>query len=153
MSNASAARDPLPMAMPCGRGKSPGRAPLICVVVSWMACVPAAWPADMQNPTGLPLYPNLTAAVLDNVFRTDLLGHWCMHLSARSSDSLDSVENWYRRALAKDSETDLNHDPAYGSTPNLDGIKLSSNIDTVAIYRVAGSQATFIDLARCSAVR
>jgi len=128
------------------------RAVLICAMFAWLAVVPAARSANVQNATGLPLYPNLTAAVLDDVFRTDFLGHWCMHLAARSADSRDAVATWYRRAFARASETDLSHDPAYANTANLDGIKLTSNIDSIAIYHQAGSRSTFIDLTRCSAV-
>jgi hypothetical protein len=130
-----------------------GRMFMASIAVSWMTVAPPAWPLAVQNPTGLPLYPNLTTAVLDSVYRTDLLGHWCMHLSAQSSDSLEAVEQWYRRAFIRVSETDLTHDSAYVDKANLAGIKLTSDIDSIAIYRMGRSGATFIDLARCSAVR
>jgi len=140
MSGTSATRDPMPKT----RGK---RGSLAWVfALSWLALGPVAR-AELQNPTGLPLYPNLTSSVLDNVLRTDGLGHWCMHLSARSGDSLAAVEDWYRRALVRASETDVSHDRAY---VNLDGIKLAHDVDSVAIYRVAGASATYIEIARCS---
>jgi hypothetical protein len=122
-------------------------------VLPCLALAPLTRPAEVHNPTGVPLYPNLIIAVLDNVLRTDELGHWCMHLSARSSDSLDAVERWYRGALARTSETDLTHDAVYAGIANLDGIKLARDVDSVAVYKVAGQPVTFIDIARCSPVR
>src|ERR1700677_710387 len=42
-----------------------------------------AMPAVVQNPTGLPVYPNIDNARLDDRLRTDDFGRWCVHLSAR----------------------------------------------------------------------
>ena len=105
---------------------------------------------EVNNPTGLPVYPNVDVARLDNRLRTDDLGHWCMHLSARSFDSLDAVEAWYRRALTAASETDLRHDADYGLYGNLDGIKLTKNLDFVAVYKISSQAPTSIDITRCS---
>lgn len=109
-----------------------------------------AVPVEVNNPTGLPVYPNVDAAWLENRLRTDALGRWCMHLSARSSDSLEAVENWYRTALRAASETDLFHDGDYRMYGDLDGIKLSKGLDFVAVYKAAKGAPTSIDITRCS---
>ncbi len=109
-----------------------------------------AAPPEVQNPTGLPIYPNLTSAFLEDRLKTDAVGHWCMHLNATTGDSLDAVENWYRRAMRTASETDVRHDGTYDDRGNLDGIKLSVNIDSVAVYKASKASITSIDLVRCS---
>jgi hypothetical protein len=96
------------------------------------------------------MYPNLARARLQDRLKTDWVGHWCMHLAATTSDSLDAVERWYRRALRTASETDVRHDGTYGDSGNIDGIKLSVSIDSVAIYKMSKGAATSIDLTRCS---
>jgi hypothetical protein len=128
---------------------------LAAVVGAWSLMTGASWatPIAVRNPTGLPVYPNVDIAWLDNRMRTDDLGWRCMHLSARSSDSLDAVENWYRNALAAASETDLRHDGDYGIYRELDGIKLTKNIDFVAVYKASKQAPTSIDITRCSPVR
>jgi hypothetical protein len=110
--------------------------------------------AVVNNPTGLPVYPNIDNARLDDRLRTDDLGRWCIHLSARSLDSLATVENWYRHALWTASETDLRNDGDYErSYVQLDGIKLSMNLAFVAVYKASNGAATSIDIVRCGAVR
>ena len=105
------------------------------------------------NPTGLPVYPSLLGASMEDRLKTDALGHWCIHVTASSSDSLQAVEDWYRHALSKASETDLRHDVDYGIYASLDGIKLSVDLDFVAVYKVSRAAATSIDITRCSARR
>ena len=113
-----------------------------------------AMPADVHNPTGLPVYPNLDNARLDDRLRTDDLGRWCIHLSARSLDSLATVEDWYRHALSTASETDLRNDGDYESSyVELDGIKLTMNLAFVAVYKASKGAATSIDIVRCGAFR
>jgi hypothetical protein len=108
----------------------------------------------VDNPTGLPVYPNIDSARLDDRLRTDDLGRWCVHLSARSLDSLSLVENWYRHALAAASETDLRNDGDYDrSYVQLDGIKLTMNLAFVAVYKGSTGAATSIDMVRCGSVR
>jgi hypothetical protein len=104
----------------------------------------------VQNLTGLPVYPNLSAAAMDSVVKTDTLGRWCSRFSAETSYPLDVVETWYRRALASASETDLTHDERYKIYPRLSGIKLALGIDYVTIFKVANQTATSIELFRCS---
>ena len=111
-------------------------------------------PADVHNPTGLPVYPNIDNARLDGRLRTDDLGRWCIRLSARSSDSLETVENWYRHALSTASETDLRNDGDYEKGyVELDGIKLTVNLAFVAVYKASKGAATSIDIVRCGASR
>ena len=107
-------------------------------------------PADVHNPTGLPVYPNIDNARLDDRLRTDDLGRWCVRLSARSLDSLATVENWYRHALTTASETDLRNDGDYErSYAELDGIKFTMNLVFVAVYKASKGAATSIDIVRC----
>jgi hypothetical protein len=113
-----------------------------------------AMPAVVDNPTGLPVYPNVDNARLDARLRTDDLGRWCTRLSARSLDSLATVEDWYRQALSTASETDLRNDRDYESSyVQLDGIKLTMNLAFVAVYKASKGAATSIDIVRCGPVR
>jgi hypothetical protein len=105
---------------------------------------------EMQNLTGLPAYPNLNHAVMDGVYRTDTLGHWCMRFWASAADSLATVENWYRRRLTGASEIDLTHDKTYRNYSALSGIKLALGIDYVVVYKINAQAPTSIDLYRCS---
>jgi hypothetical protein len=113
-----------------------------------------AAPADsaggLRNLTGLPAYPNLNNAVMDGVYRTDTLGHWCMRFWSDTTDSLAAVESWYRKNLYRASETDLSHDTTYAIYSSLNGIKLAMGIDYVAVYRASRQSPTTIDLYRCS---
>jgi hypothetical protein len=122
--------------------------------VSLMTHASLAMPADVQNPTGLPVYPNIDSARLADRMRTDDFGRWCVRLSARSLDSLEMVENWYRHALSTASETDLRNDGDYeNSYVRLDGIKLTMNLAFVAVYKASRGAATSIDIVRCGSVR
>lgn len=106
--------------------------------------------ADLLNPSGLPVYPNLDNARLEDRLRTDDLGRWCSHLYARSSDSLAAVENWYRRALSSASETNLRNDGDYEKNHvELDGIKLTMNLAFVAVYKASKGASTSIDIVSC----
>jgi hypothetical protein len=105
--------------------------------------------AAIDNLTGLPAYPNLTAGAMDKVFRTEALGRWCARFIGTSSDSLSTVESWYRKALLRASETDLVNDSQYRALSSLSGIKLALGIDYVAVYRV-DAQLTYIELHRCN---
>jgi hypothetical protein len=106
--------------------------------------------ADTRNLTGLPAYPNLTSAVMDSVFRTDTLGHWCMRFWAATSDSLPVVESWYKKAMLGSSEVDLSHDKTYKNYAGVVGVKIVLGIDYVVLYKTASQAPTSIDLYRCS---
>ena len=109
----------------------------------------AAAPSSIPNLTGLPAYPNLAKASMDEVYRTEALGRWCARFVATTTDSLPTVEDWYRKTLVRASETDLAHDERFKVYPTLSGIKLAVGIDYVALYRLA-NQPTTIELHRCS---
>jgi hypothetical protein len=114
----------------------------------------AVWPdavraATVANLTGLPAYPNLTSAAMEERLRTETFGRWCAKFVAETSDSLSAVEIWYRKALKRASETDLIKDDQYNYRPRLTGIKLALGIDYVAVYRTSNEETT-IELHRCS---
>lgn len=120
-------------------------------MVALMAVLPVAAPAApavTDNLTGLPTYPNLNSAAMDKVFKTEIFGRWCTRFTAATSDSLSTVEAWYRKALVSASETDLTQDERYRVYPNLSGVKLTVGIDYVALYRTSNQQ-TGIELHRC----
>jgi hypothetical protein len=119
---------------------------VMVLATSWPA---AARPASVLNLTGLPAYPNLTSAAMADRFRTETFGRWCAKFTAETPDSLSAVEIWYRKALIRASETDLNKDEQYNYRPNLNGIKLALGIDYVAVYRTSNEETT-IELHRCS---
>ena len=115
-----------------------------------VAATPFAIAQEAYNLTGLPLYPNLTAAQMDSVTKTDALGHWCMRFAAETLDSLNLVEDWYRKALPGANETDLNHDERYSGYIKLSGVKLAVGIDSVTVFRAANLSHTAIELFKCS---
>ena len=84
--------------------------------------------------------------------KTDVLGHWCYRLTADTYDSLDAVQEWYRKALAGASESDLTHDESYRAYTELSGIKLSLDLDYADIYQSAPHTMTTIKLVKCSPV-
>ena len=104
----------------------------------------------VYNLTGLPVYPNLSRAKMDQFTRTDAVGHWCARFSAETFDRLEVVEDWYRKVLVGASETDLNHDERYRNFVNLTGIKLALGIDSVTVFKTANQSTTSIELFRCS---
>ena len=144
---ASALRAPMPL--------TPLRAVAAAVyALSLMTRAAVAGPAVVHNPTGLPVYPNIDIARLDDRLRADGLGRWCIRLSARSLDSLAAVENWYRQTLSSASETDLRNDGDYERVfVKLDGIKLTMNLAFVAVYKAWNGAATSIDIVRCGSLR
>jgi hypothetical protein len=109
--------------------------------------------AETRNLTGLPAYPNLNAAVMDEVFRTDKFGHWCMRFWADTPDSLAAVEAWYRKKLTGSSEIDLARDKTYKAFAGLAGVKIVLGIDYVVVYKVNTQAPTSIDLYRCSPIQ
>ena len=124
-------------------------AAMLCTLQLQLFALPA-FSADTRNLTGLPAYPNLSSAVMDGVFRTDTLGHWCRRFWSDTSDSIAVVEAWYRKAMLGSSEIDLAHDKTYKNIAGLSGVKLVLGIDYVVVYKTAGQAPTSIDLYRCS---
>ncbi len=96
------------------------------------------------------MFPSLSRAAMDKLTKTDTLGHWCSRFAAETSYPLDAVEEWYRKALARASETNLTNDATYQPYPGLSGIKLALGIDYVTVFRVRGQTSTSIELFRCS---
>jgi hypothetical protein len=129
-----------------------GRTHLIIALAASLGAAPALAVETVINPTGLPTYPNLNHAKMDSVARTDKLGHWCNRFAADTSDALDVVEAWYRKALVSASETDLNNDETYKNYFKLTGVKLAVGIDYVTVFRTADQSRTSIELFRCSPV-
>jgi hypothetical protein len=126
------------------------KAALVGATALWLLAALPAHSADTRNLTGLPAYPNLNKAVMDAVFRTDTLGHWCMRFWAATDDSVPVVEAWYRKSMAGSSEVDLSHDKTYKNYPGVFGVKLVSGLDYVVVYKTASDAPTSIDLYRCS---
>jgi len=124
-------------------------AALLAVSLSSMASFATA--KNVDNLTGLPVYPNLSDAEMDNAAKTDALGHWCIRFAAETFDGLDVVEAWYRKALVHATETDLNHDERYKNYENLSGTKFALGVDSVTVFRTANRPTTTIELFRCSA--
>jgi hypothetical protein len=115
---------------------------------AWWPCIVRSADANVANLTGLPAYPNITSAAMEKVYRTETFGRWCAKFTAETSDSLNTVETWYRKNLLRASETDLTKDYRY-NVPRLAGIKLAMGIDYVAVYRTSNEE-TLIELHRCS---
>ena len=110
---------------------------------------PTALAARDRNATGLPTYPHLTNAVMDPVPR-DTLGHKCIHYAATSPDRLETVEAWYRQALAGATESDINKDSMYGDYFKLVGIRLTRGADLVTVYREENGRTTSVELFKCA---
>ena len=134
--------------MRSSRTGSPLIAPFLTFSLLSAASIGSA--EGVYNLTGLPVYPNLRSAKMDNVVKTDAVGHWCARFSAETFDRLEVVEDWYRKALVRATETDLNHDERYRNLVNLVGIKLAVGIDSVTVYRSANHSTTSIELFKCS---
>jgi hypothetical protein len=90
---------------------------------------------------------------MDGTFKTDTLGHWCMRFWADTSDSLATVEAWYRKALIGSSEIDLTHDAIYKKYTSVIGVKIVLGIDYVVVYKTSTQAPTSIDLYRCSPIK
>ena len=125
----------------------------ISMAAQMLVFAPHAFSADTRNLTGLPAYPNLSSAVMEGTFKTDTMGHWCMRFWADTSDSLTTVEAWYRKTMLGSSEIDLTHDKTYKNYSGLVGVKIVLGIDYVVVYKTSGQAPTSIDLYRCSPLK
>ena len=134
------------------RRTSPGSI-AIFLALSLLSTVPNAWAKEVYNLTGLPVYPYLTTADMDSVARTDTMGHWCTRFTAQASAPLEVVEEWYRKALVKASETNLRNDQRYRDYVDLSGIKLAIGIDYVTVFRIGNQSTTSIELFKCGRPR
>jgi hypothetical protein len=134
-----------------GGSRTDARLIATLLLVSLASVGSTASAKDVDNLTGLPVYPNLSDAQMDGVAKTDALGHWCIRFAAETFDRLDVVEAWYRKALGHATETDLNHDERYKTYNQLSGIKFALGVDSVTVFRTADKSTTTIELFRCSA--
>jgi hypothetical protein len=89
---------------------------------------------------------------MDDLLRTEALGRWCARFTATTTDSLSTVEDWYRKILMRASETDLERDERFQGYPIFSGIKLALGRDYVAVYRLP-NRPTTIELHRCTWAR
>ena len=130
------------------------RSSLGSIAILWafslLSTAPNALAREVYNLTGLPVYPYLTTADMDDVARTDTMGHWCTRFTAQASAPLEVVEDWYRKALVNASETNLRNDQRYRDYLNLTGIKLAVGIDYVTVFRNGNQPTTSIELFKCS---
>ena len=122
----------------------------ILLAFSLLSTAPNALAREVYNLTGLPVYPYLTTADMDDVARTDTMGHWCTRFTAQASAPLEVVEDWYRKALVNASETNLRNDQRYRDYLNLTGIKLAVGVDYVTVFRNGNQPTTSIELFKCS---
>lgn len=122
----------------------------ILLAFSLLSRAPDALAREVYNLTGLPVYPYLTTADMDDVARTDTMGHWCTRFTAEASAPLQVVEDWYRKALVNASETNLRNDQRYRDYQNLTGIKLAVGVDYVTVFRIGNRPTTSIELFKCS---
>jgi ADP-ribose pyrophosphatase YjhB (NUDIX family) len=122
----------------------------ILLAFSLLSTAPDALAREVYNLTGLPVYPYLTTADMDDVARTDTMGHWCTRFTAQASAPLEVVEDWYRKALVNASETNLRNDQRYRDYLNLTGIKLAVGVDYVTVFRAGNQPTTSIELFKCS---
>ena len=122
----------------------------ILLAFSLLSTAPNALAREVYNLTGLPVYPYLTTADMDDVARTDTMGHWCTRFTAEASAPLEVVEDWYRKALVNASETSLRNDQRYRDYSNLTGIKLAVGVDYVTVFRNGNQPTTSIELFKCS---
>jgi hypothetical protein len=132
------------------RVSSAARLAAVLVAAQCVLAILPAHGADTRNLTGLPAYPNLNTAVMDSVYRTDTLGHWCMRFWAATSDPLSVVESWYKKSMLGLTEVDLSRDKTYKNYPSVVGVKLVLGINYVVVYKTAADAPTSIDLYRCS---
>jgi hypothetical protein len=126
--------------------------PVIAGALALCCGVPIFAAADAgdidKNTTGLPTYPHLRRAVMDSVAR-NTLGHQCTHFAADSADPLETVVQWYRKAVPGAVESDVNQDSIYGSYFKLTGIRLTKGSDFLTVYRTANGTSTSIELFKC----
>jgi hypothetical protein len=134
--------------MPAARSQFKLIVPL--ALVMFLAVASLAASEEVQNLTGLPVYPNLSKAMMDPTAKTDAFGRWCTRFSAETSYPIDIVEAWYRKALVGASETDLTHDRTYGNYIQLSGIKLALGVDYITVFKVTNQAPTSIELFKCS---
>lgn len=102
-----------------------------------------------QNTTGLPTYPRDADGIMDPTFRSLPNGQHCISYMSNTSDSLNAVEDWYKKQLPNAKTDDINHNSLYGANFKLNGIKLLSGNDLINIYADTDRNKTTIELYKC----
>lgn len=127
-----------------------------------VCCGCAAGTAELQkNTTGLPTYPNDKGGRMDAVSRSLPNGQNCIHYASTTTDPLQTVIDWYKKALPGARVEDVNKDSLYGNYFKLDGVKLLVGNNIVNIYRMTGEinlpyvkkddvKKTSLELFKCS---
>jgi hypothetical protein len=115
-------------------------------------CVCVAGAAEPQkNTTGLPTYPRDTGGRMDAVSRSLPNGQNCIHYASSTTDPLQTVIDWYKKALPGAKVDDVNKDSLYGNYFKLDGVKLLIGNDIVNVYRMTGgAEKTTVEIFKCS---
>lgn len=124
------------------------------------ACVAGAVETH-KNITGLPTYPRDKGGLMDAVSRSLPNGQHCIHYASSTTDPLQAVIDWYKKALPGARVEDVNKDSLYGNYFKLDGVKLLVGNNIVNVYRMTGglnlpyvkkddAQKTSIELFKCS---
>ena len=116
--------------------------------------------AAQKNTTGLPTYPHDANGKMDAVARALPNGQQCTHYSSSSTDALQTIIDWYKKALPGARVEDVNKDSLYGNYFKLEGVKLLVGNDIVNVYRLPhdmdlpymkkdGPPKTTIELFKC----
>jgi hypothetical protein len=116
-------------------------------LIGIMATATAA--GGQQNATGLPTYPHDAGGLMDATFRSLPNGQHCISYMTSTNDSLNTVEEWYKKQLPSAKVDDINHNSMFGSYFKLNGIKLLSGNDLVNIYADTDRNKTTIELYKC----
>jgi hypothetical protein len=116
------------------------------VLVGFIAT--AATAGEQQNSTGLPTYPHANG-IMDATFRSLPNGQHCISYMSSTGDSLNAVEEWYKKLLPNAKIDDINHNSMFGSYFKLNGIKLLSGNDLVNVYADTDRNKTTIELYKC----
>jgi hypothetical protein len=105
--------------------------------------------AKQQNTTGLPTYPHDDGGIMDATYRSIPNGQHCISYMTNTNDSLNVVEEWYKKQLPNAKTDDINHNSLFGSYFKLNGIKLLSGNDLINIYADTDRNKTTIELYKC----
>ncbi len=120
---------------------------ILALTMSALGCQPSA-AQNQKNATGLPTYPKDEGGVMLSEYTEQPFGKVCIFYSTDTNDALAAVEAWYRKALPAATVDDVNKNSAYGPIV-LNGIKLLSGKDVVAVYRMPKGDHTVIELFKC----
>lgn len=116
---------------------------VVAVSTSIAGAASSVLPAQARNEpnkTGLPLYTHTIMGTQYDVFQDRTDKHWYTSYTAVvSSDSLEIVEAWYRRALPRATETTYVDGGRHG-------IQLRNGNDRVLVYKLGKNPGAVIEL-------